>query len=375
MSCIVGQEFKAGRATNYAYFNGACGFSWVYPDESLGSPLHVMAIADCSSIYSRSCGNCFEVKCRNAVITDDNGVSLDRTTACYDETSSVVLRTVDACPAIFSSNYESNRRWCTCRSVNTEHFDISTEAFTQLADKSVGVIGTSWRQVACDYQPENPAPVRDTTVYAEPIPPDAVDQHRTMPDWRPFVASYVEVQAFQETNPSQVGIPNVYSSIAGDLLPGWSNFTVRAGNSEMTDAYPPPAPVKTGRGGQGDPLCTWAGYGHGVGFSSNDSTAVNTTVVSFWTYTNGSQADLDVTIGQNNSSLTCDYISLAGVPPTTVLDGWSSYTLFVPSFNTSSTSKVFEGCHGRPAANFDAVYLLSSALDSTWLCLDDVAWY
>lgn len=39
-----------------------------------------------------------EVKCRNAVIEDDLGQQLDRTSACYDESYSVVLRVVDSCP-------------------------------------------------------------------------------------------------------------------------------------------------------------------------------------------------------------------------------------------------------------------------------------
>ena len=42
-------EFTDGRATNYFYNqNGACGFSDINADESLGSPLYIMAIPDCA---------------------------------------------------------------------------------------------------------------------------------------------------------------------------------------------------------------------------------------------------------------------------------------------------------------------------------------
>lgn len=46
-----------------------------------------------------------------------------------------------------------------------------------------------WRQVDCSYQPENPAPVRDTTMYATSLPDSSQDLHRTTTDWtgHPFV--------------------------------------------------------------------------------------------------------------------------------------------------------------------------------------------
>lgn len=367
---IAQSPFQPGRATNYAYSDGACGYKDVYKDESLGDPLHIMAISDCSKYFPKSCGVCYEIKCRNAIITDDNGESIDRTEACYDEDSSVVLRNGDACPAIFPANFESNQRWCSCRS-GLEHHDIASEAFTQLAPIGLGVIPTMWRQVACDYQPEKPAPIRDTTVYASP--PTTPDQHRTQPDWTGLKASYVTVESDQPLNPYQVATPNIYSSIAGGLLPGWVNSSVHAGNSKMTSPHPVMPPVRTGRGGVGEASCQWVGKGHGVGFSGTDSTAVNTTIVAFWVYTN-TTAHLDITIGQHNTNIICDYIELADVPGSSNRSGWVSYTLFVPSFNITSTDKVFNGCNGHPASDFDTVYFLNSKSESTWMCLDDLVW-
>jgi len=81
----------------------------------------------------------------------------------------------------YPANLESNNRWCRCQ--NLPHFDISTEAFARLADLKWGVIGTQWRQVDCDYQPSNLAPVTDTTMYASALPDSSQDLHRTQADW------------------------------------------------------------------------------------------------------------------------------------------------------------------------------------------------
>ena len=40
-----------------------------------------------------------------------------------------------------------------------------------------------WRQVDCGYEPQNPAPVRDTTMYATALPDSSQDLHRTQTDW------------------------------------------------------------------------------------------------------------------------------------------------------------------------------------------------
>ena len=96
----VSRDFTQGRATNYAYNQaGSCGYGAIFPDESLGSPLDILAIPDCSPLFPGSCGLCFEVQCYNSIIEDDNGLQLDRSSVCYNETYSVVLRNVDSCPS------------------------------------------------------------------------------------------------------------------------------------------------------------------------------------------------------------------------------------------------------------------------------------
>lgn len=312
----------------------------------------------------------------------------------------------------YPANLESNNRWCRCQ--NLPHFDISTEAFARLADLEWGVIGTQWRQVDCDYQPAYPAPVIDTTMYASPLPAASEDLHRTQADWTGIsrlqcyhayhvmthcnmpnhaqftmhadaaglVASWVTVEDYQALNPEQVNPPNIYSTASGDLLPGWETFDVQSGNAISFNGSAPSAPVTTGRGGLGTPSCVYAGSGQGVGFYSSSITAVNTTLLQFWIYAdNITSLDAVVSIGNNaNSTGTCPYASLGTVKPITEDAGWISYSVFVPSLQSTDTcsagldTKIFIGCDGRPADEINAVYFLNSRPEPQWMCLDDILW-
>ncbi len=316
----------------------------------------------------------------------------------------------------YPANLESNNRWCRCQ--NLPHFDISTEAFARLADLQWGVIGTQWRQVDCDYQPANLAPVTDTTMYASALPDSSQDLHRTQADWTgenldplsqmvmiylhdvynkcsvrkwmyaPFsesaglIASWVTVEDYQALNPEQVNPPNIYSTAAGNLLPGWQMFSIQSGNAIPFNGSAPSAPVTTGRGGTGAPSCVYAGSGQGIGFYSDSVTAVNTTLLQFWVYSaNITSFDADVSIGNHaNSSGTCPYASLGTVKPITEDSGWISFSIFVPSLQSTDTcsagpdGKIFVGCEGRPADEINAVYFLNARPDPQWMCLDDVLW-
>ena len=55
------------------------------------------------------CSRCVEARCRNVAITDGFGEQLDRSTACYDETKTVIATIADACPCQHTNAY-SNRR-------------------------------------------------------------------------------------------------------------------------------------------------------------------------------------------------------------------------------------------------------------------------
>lgn len=280
----------------------------------------------------------------------------------------------------YPANLDSNNRWCRCQ--NLPHFDISTESFARLADLKWGVIGTQWRQVDCDYVPDNPAPVVDTTMYASALPDSSQDLHRTQADWTGLKASWVTVEDYQALNPQQVNPPNIYSTASGDLLPGWQTYHVESGNAMPSNKSAPVMPVTTGRGGTGTPSCLYAGSGQGIGFFSNVVNAVNTTLLQFWVYSaNITSFDADVTIGNYaNSSGTCPYTSLNVVRPITQDAGWISYSIFVPSLQSTDTcsansdTKLFVGCEGRPADQINAVYFLNSRPTPQWICLDDILW-
>ena len=56
------------------------------------------------------CRRCYEVKCDPRTFTDGYGEVLDRTTVCYDPTTSVVIQIVDACPCSYPGADSAARR-------------------------------------------------------------------------------------------------------------------------------------------------------------------------------------------------------------------------------------------------------------------------
>jgi len=76
-----------------------------------------------------------------------------------------------------------------------------------------------------------------------------------------LIASWVTVEDYQALNPEQVNPPNIYSTAAGNLLPGWQMFSIQSGNAIPFNGSAPSAPVTTGRGGTGAPSCVYAGSG------------------------------------------------------------------------------------------------------------------
>ena len=137
---------------------GSCGFKYQRPDVYPG--VDVAALSDAHpSEYLNSCGRCYEVKCAPLEVTDGYGQTIDRQSACYNSSQSVVVKIVDSCDCIYPSNSYSNRRWC-CgdAGAGAGHFDLSVWAFEKLANKTNGVIAISFRRVSCSYRPPRPAP-------------------------------------------------------------------------------------------------------------------------------------------------------------------------------------------------------------------------
>eukprot|EP01024_Parvocaulis_polyphysoides_P007140 TRINITY_DN12147_c0_g1_i1.p1 TRINITY_DN12147_c0_g1~~TRINITY_DN12147_c0_g1_i1.p1 ORF type:complete len:612 (-),score=71.98 TRINITY_DN12147_c0_g1_i1:1325-3160(-) len=152
-----GQEWvwKQGRATFYGQehstiHQGSCGYGQMCPQKGTG--WDVAAMSEAHWAYENSCGRCYEVQCRTATFTDGFGEQIDRTNKdiCIQQDSSVVVTVVDTCPCDKENNYYSNARWC-CGDM--EHLGLSVYAFEKLASIQNGVIGISYREVPCDYQP------------------------------------------------------------------------------------------------------------------------------------------------------------------------------------------------------------------------------
>ncbi len=154
--------WKAGRATYYgadawSVHKGSCGFGYQYPSVYPG--LDVAAISDRSSEYPNSCGRCYQIKCSNEGFTDGYGEYHERSNICHDESKTLVVRAVDTCPCEYPSNEYSNKRWC-CQDqgAGEMHADLSVWSFEKLGRKEFGSMKLKYREVPCNYYPDDPAP-------------------------------------------------------------------------------------------------------------------------------------------------------------------------------------------------------------------------
>lgn len=57
------------------------------------------------------CRGCYEVQCNPTDFTDGYGSQLQRTGACKDRSSSVIVMVTDTCPCNYPANAWSNKRW------------------------------------------------------------------------------------------------------------------------------------------------------------------------------------------------------------------------------------------------------------------------
>jgi len=137
----------------------------------------VIAISDLSAEFSKSCGACYEVKCREEAYTDGKGNSYDGQ-VCHNTTESLVVRVVDACPCNYPNNAYSNQRWC-CQDqgAGDMHVDMSIWAFEKLASKNKGSMALSFRQVPCNYMPPFPAYAREAETPKDQPPSSARKPH------------------------------------------------------------------------------------------------------------------------------------------------------------------------------------------------------
>jgi hypothetical protein len=83
------QQWIEGRATFYDdNTQGSCHFKTDIPAMYAAWP-------DTLAGFEGSCGRCLEVACVNKDFTDRYGGQLERSSACYDEARTVVVKIVD----------------------------------------------------------------------------------------------------------------------------------------------------------------------------------------------------------------------------------------------------------------------------------------
>ncbi|KAG2424346.1 hypothetical protein HXX76_014555 [Chlamydomonas incerta] len=146
-----GGGWRYGRATFYGSMGGgsidtgSCMYGGL-PNGAVSTGTDIVAISDTADDYGGSCGRCYEVQCNPTSFRDGYGNHIDRTSPCFNGSKSVIVTVTDTCPCYYPANEYSNRRWC-CGDMY--HMDLSSQAFSQLADLGWGVIGTRFRVVGC----------------------------------------------------------------------------------------------------------------------------------------------------------------------------------------------------------------------------------
>ncbi|QDZ20878.1 hypothetical protein HOP50_04g34050 [Chloropicon primus] len=132
--------WQRGRATfygrdGYSIHDGACHYG------GIPYPYYVGALSDwwpeyINSAYEHNkCGTCFEIQC------DPNGRSYCRQDRLN---TSIILKVTDRCPCKHEN--PSNQRWC-CGDM--PHYDLSYEAFGELASHTGGWVYLQWREIQC----------------------------------------------------------------------------------------------------------------------------------------------------------------------------------------------------------------------------------
>lgn len=149
-----------GRATNYGptdqfssnWETGSCkcwGASNYNKDtpcfDTINAPSHVTAVNTNGGDFTATCGTCLAVTCVNGP-TRGLDWSTYSTPACIGN-ATVFVQVTDSCPC---TQNPSNVRWCCNETATiTRHLDLSTPAFTVIADVSAGVIDVLFQETPC----------------------------------------------------------------------------------------------------------------------------------------------------------------------------------------------------------------------------------
>lgn len=342
---VAGQgAWKKGRGTFYGdqpwlwdIHYGSCGYDYLWPD--IGTGWDIAALPDVFPTYSGSCGRCYEVKCDPTSFQDNYGNHLDRRWSCYDPNWSVVVTTTDTCPCNYATNLYSNKRWC-CGDM--DHFDLSVWTFEKLSERRWGVIGLQYREVPCDYKPENEAPpAKDPT---PGVPPPS---HAKRPSWAKTVVN-------QEAD----------LSLSSGVQNGWwdKSYNVERKESKKTP---------TG----GDATCAKIHPSGAISVGTYAGRFVGRVSMEAWIETQNGTPDLSVTVSGSQGS--CASVSLNQMSASSQQDGFSKFPIYLGLFDKAlqrvqSFASQFKGCSGNRANEVDTIEFRNDNSYPVELCIDDV---
>lgn len=114
--------------------------------DKVNTPSHITAVDTSGMSFSQTCGTCLLVTCINGV-TRGLPWSEYPYPGCKPGNNSVVVTISDSCPCLQNA---SNNKWC-CqdKSRGVRHLDLSTPAFTQIAEEEAGVVDILVQQIDC----------------------------------------------------------------------------------------------------------------------------------------------------------------------------------------------------------------------------------
>lgn len=143
-------------------YNTGTGFCWTEdsyrPDipcfDSISSPNYISAVNTQGMTYTQTIGTCIVVTCVNGP-TRGLPYSTYPYPGCLPGNNSVLVQITDSCPC---SQGPSNAINCCNNPLSSpRHLDLSTTAFTQIAEESAGIVDVLYQQINCP--PGNPTGV------------------------------------------------------------------------------------------------------------------------------------------------------------------------------------------------------------------------
>lgn len=353
-------EWRVGRATYYggpwdgaSIHKGACNFGYLYKDEPHG--WDVTAMNDGNPMYDDSCGQCVEVMCDPRWIPDNYGASLDRTSACTDSKTSLVVRITDVCPCTYAANSYSNRRWC-CNDV--EHLDLSIWAFEKLASETEGVIGLKYRAVPCSHTPTQPSHSIEHPTPGVDTPRGDVRKIRDWPDMSSNRADPLCVYR------------NGFENGFGDA--SWAASAQSTSHKGLLN---------------GDGLCASISQGGALAVSAPSGPFTGRVGVKFFLYVGQDGRKPDINVGLSGPKGGCSSVRIYDVQPMYFVpasipyssDYFWGWQMYFPDFASGPSDSLindpncFKGCGGNGPYDLNTVTFRNDvSMTAQWLCVDHI---